>query len=210
MFSLNLITGFMSFVATAGVVLLMPFYLENILGYEPHQVGLLLAVVPISAGIASPLAGVLSDRVGSRPIATLGLLVMLIGFYGLTTLTDQTTAIGYIIRFIPVGLGLGIFQSPNNSAIMGAAPKERLGTVSGLLSITRSLGQTSGIATLGAFWAARVAYYSGLHAHLNPTKTDIQAQVSGLQDTLIAISILIAIALIANFIALIAKRKHAK
>jgi EmrB/QacA subfamily drug resistance transporter len=134
-FSLNLFSGFLSFVSTAGVVLLMPFYLENVLGYDPHQVGLLLAVVPISAGIASPLAGMLSDRVGSRPIATLGLFVLLIGFYALTTLSDQTTALGYILRFIPVGLGLGIFQSPNNSAIMGAAPKERLGTVSSPLPV---------------------------------------------------------------------------
>ena len=204
-FSLNLLTGFFSFVATAGVVLLMPFYLENILGYDPHQVGLLLAVVPISAGIASPLAGILSDRVGSRPIATLGLLVLLAGFYALTTLSDQTTAGGYVLRFIPVGMGLGIFQSPNNSAIMGAAPKDRLGTVSGLLSITRTLGQTSGIAALGALWAARVAYYTGMHAQNKPTETDIAAQVAGLQDTLLVISILIACALVANFIAMVVK-----
>jgi len=203
LFSLNLMTGFFSFVSTAGVVLLMPFYLENVLGYNPHQVGLLLAVVPVSAGIASPLAGILSDRVGSRPVATIGLMVLLIGFYGLTTLTDQTTALGYILRFIPVGLGLGIFQSPNNSAIMGAAPRDRLGTVSGLLSITRTLGQTSGIAALGAFWAARVAYYYGLHAHTNPTRTDIGAQVSGLQDTLSAITLVIAFALVSNFIAMV-------
>jgi len=205
LFSLNLLTGFFSFVATAGVVLLMPFYLQNVLGYDPHQVGLLLAVVPVSAGIVSPLAGILSDRVGSRPIATLGLLILLIGFYGLTTLTEQTSALGYILRFIPVGLGLGIFQSPNNSAIMGAAPKERLGTVSGLLSITRTLGQTSGIATLGAFWAARVAYYTGMHAHHNPTETDLAAQVGGLQDTLMAISVLIAFALVANFVVMVVK-----
>ncbi len=204
LFSLNLMTGFLSFVSTAGVVLLMPFYLENVLGYNPHQVGLLLAVVPVSAGIASPLAGILSDRVGSRPVATFGLFVLLIGFYSLTTLTDQTTAPGYILRFIPVGLGLGIFQSPNNSAIMGAAPRERLGTVSGLLSITRTLGQTSGIAALGAFWAARVGYYYGLHTHTNPTKTDIVAQVAGLQDTLTAISLIIAFALVTNFIAMAA------
>jgi EmrB/QacA subfamily drug resistance transporter len=204
-FSLNLFSGFLSFVSTAGVVLLMPFYLENVLGYDPHQVGLLLAVVPISAGIASPLAGMLSDRVGSRPIATLGLFVLLIGFYALTTLSDQTTALGYILRFIPVGLGLGIFQSPNNSAIMGAAPKERLGTVSGLLSITRTLGQTSGIAALGAVWAARVAFYTGMHGHHNPTDMDIAAQVSGLQDTLIVISVMIAVALIGNFAATVIK-----
>ena len=110
LFSLNLFTGFISFVATAGVVLLMPFYLENILNYSPHQVGFLLATVPISAGIASPLSGMLSDRFGTRIISTIGLGFIVGGFYSLTTLNQSTTALGYILRFLPVGLGLGIFQ----------------------------------------------------------------------------------------------------
>ena len=148
LFSLNLFTGFISFVATAGVVLLMPFYLENVLGYDPHQVGFLLATVPVSAGIASPLSGILSDRFGSRAISTVGLIFIVTGFYSLTTLSASTTVLGYVLRFLPVGLGLGIFQSPNNSAIMGTAPKKYLGIVSGLLSISRTLGQTSGIATI--------------------------------------------------------------
>ena len=98
----------------------MPFYLENVLGYNPHQVGLLLAIVPISAGLISPLSGTLSDRFGTRPVSTFGLFAMLIGFISLLSLGTETTWLGYILRFFPVGLGIGIFQSPNNSAIMGS------------------------------------------------------------------------------------------
>jgi EmrB/QacA subfamily drug resistance transporter len=198
LFSLNLFTGFMSFVATAGVVLLMPFYLENILGYNPHQVGFLVATVPISAGIVSPLSGTLSDRFGTRPISTIGLAFLVFGFYSLTTLHETTTVPGYVLRFIPVGLGLGIFQSPNNSAIMGAAPKKYLGIVSGLLSISRTLGQTSGIAAIGAFWAARVSFYAGTEFEAGPTRTNMIAQMHGLHDALSSIVILVGFALFLN------------
>lgn len=196
LFSLNLLTGFLSFVAIAGVVLLMPFYLENVLEYNPHQVGFLLAAVPLSAGFISPLAGGLSDKVGTRLISTIGLAVLMAGYFALTTLNEQTTALGYIIRFLPVGLGIGIFQSSNNSAIMGAAPKKYLGIVSGLLSVTRTLGQTSGIAAIGAFWAARVSFYSGTNFTTGPTRTDIPAQVHGLHDALSGIVIIVGIALL--------------
>src|SRR5262249_26070442 len=62
LFSINLITGFITFVAIAGTMVLTPFYLENMLGYETRTVGLLLAVVPIALGVVSPISGALSDR----------------------------------------------------------------------------------------------------------------------------------------------------
>ena len=144
-FSVGLITGFITFFVIAGIILLMPFYLENVLG----QVGLMLAIVPIAMGIIAPIAGSVSDRVGTRPITVVGLFILLVGYVGLNTMSVDTTAWQYILLFFPIGLGMGIFQSPNNSAIMGSAPQERLGVVSGMLAITRTLGQTTGIALLG-------------------------------------------------------------
>jgi MFS family permease len=67
LFSINLVTGFITFVAIAGVFILMPLYLENVLGYDTRQVGYLLAIVPIALGIAAPISGSLSDRLGTRP-----------------------------------------------------------------------------------------------------------------------------------------------
>jgi len=196
--SAGLFSGFLAFVAMAGVVLLMPFYLENVLGYSPHQVGLLLAVVPVSAGLSSPISGSLSDRFGTRPITTLGLAVLVSGYLGLTTLSETTSALGYVLRFLPIGLGAGIFQSPNNSAIMGSATRQQLGVVSGLLSITRTLGQTSGIAAIGAFWAARVSFYAGTDFKTGPTRTNIEAQVHGLRDALSSIVFVVGVALMLN------------
>ena len=143
----------------------------------------MLAIVPVSAGLISPLSGTLSDRFGTRPVSTFGLIVMLIGYISLLSLGTQTTSLGYILRFFPVGLGIGIFQSPNNSAIMGSAPREKLGIVSSLLSLTRTLGQSSGIAAIGAFWVIRVAAHAHHSFDFNATRTESTAQVAGLTDT---------------------------
>jgi MFS family permease len=206
LFSLSLFTGFITFVSSGGIVLLMPFYLQNVLGYNPHQVGLMLAIVPISAGLISPLSGTLSDRFGTRPVSTFGLFIMLIGYISLLSLGTQTTSLGYILRFFPVGLGIGIFQSPNNSAIMGSAPREKLGIVSSLLSLTRTLGQSSGIAAIGAFWVSRVAVHANHSFDFNATQTDPFSQVAGLTDTFWVTVVFIATALILSLASCIRER----
>jgi len=195
LFSVNLVTGFVTFVSIAGTIILMPFYLENVLGYDPRSVGFLLAVVPISMGVIAPVAGSLSDRVGTRPITVAGLFVLLVGYYAISTLTIQTSSLGFILRFLPIGIGMGIFQSPNNSAIMGSAPRERLGIASGLLSITRALGQTAGIAVLGALWASRVAYLLGVVPQGGATTAPASVQAAALQDTFSVVLILVGLAL---------------
>jgi len=82
---------------------------------------------------------------------------------------------------------MGVFQSPNNSSILGTAPRERLGIVSGMLAITRSLGQTIGIAVLGAVWAGRVFYYAGEKLTAGATAASPSSQAAGLHDTFLLI-----------------------
>ena len=195
LFTINLVTAMLGFICTSGTLLLMPFYLENVLGYDTRQVGLMLVVVPILLGITAPLSGIASDRFGTRPITALGLAIALFGFVGLRTLSTDTTTLGYILRFAPIGLGFGIFQSPNNSAIMGAAPRQQLGVVSGMLAISRTLGQTVGIAILGAIWASRVLYHALDALPADATEAPAAAQVAALQDTFLVVVVLMSIAL---------------
>ena len=208
LFSVNLITGFITFICSAGLVLLMPFYLQNVLMLSPGLSGLMLTTVPICMGIVAPISGSLSDRLGSRPLTVAGLGMLLVAFLSASTLTVNTSILGYILRFIPVGVGMGLFQSPNNSAIMGAAPRERLGVASGLLSITRTLGQTSGLAILGAIWASRVSALSGLPAGDATTAPGIH-QVAALHFTLSIVIVLISLGLILSLLAYWQER-HAK
>ena len=188
--SVNLFAGWASFAAIGGVFLLLPFYLENVLGHPPLEVGLLLASAPLALGIAAPVAGAVSDRIGPWPVILTGLSVLLASYLFMTRLGTTTSAVGYLATMVPVGLGMGIFQSPNNSAIMGAVPPRRLGVTSGLLTITRITGQLSGISILGAVWASRVAAHAG--ARGEPSAAPPAAQVAGLRETMLVSAVLVA------------------
>ena len=196
LFSINLATGFLSFVGLAGVMILMPFYLENILGFKITHVGLLMGIVPVMLGITAPFAGALSDRVGSRRITVTGLAIMFLGYIAAGTLGGDTSAWGYLIRMFLLGLGIGSFISPNNSAIMGSASPRQLGVVSGFMAITRTLGQTIGVAAMGAVWAGRTAFYVGARMQSGTTLAPQQAQVEALQDTFRVSAVLMAVALL--------------
>ena len=159
-FSLNLFTATLAFIAISGVVLLLPIYLNLVLDLEMTQIGLLMAAVPLVMVLLQPISGTLSDRLGTRPVSLLGLCFMAAGYLAMTTLQADSTQLGFVARMLPVSIGMSIFNSPNNSAIMGAVPRARLGIASGILSMVRTLGQVTGIAALGAFFASRVALYN--------------------------------------------------
>ncbi len=193
--SINLTNAFVAFIGIAGTIILLPFYLQNILGYPEMVVGLLLCVLPVSLGITSPIAGTLSDKFGSEKISTVGLVIVVIGFYACSSLRADTSIPGYIIRLAPLGIGMGIFQSPNSSSIMGSVPKAHLGIASGLISVSRTLGQTVGTAVLGAIWAGRTFHYSGSVHPDGATRSSISAQIGGLQDTFLVATFLILLCL---------------
>ncbi len=190
--TIGLVTGFTTFLSISGVIFLMPFYLENVLGYAPRNVGLLMSVVPFFLIFIAPLAGAAADRFGERPVTIVGMTLLLAGYLALSSLSEQTTALGYVLRFLAVGLGMGIFQTPNNSAIMGSVPRERSGVAGGLLALTRSLGQISGIAILGTLWATRVLARLEGPVTIGATVAPSAFQVAGLHDMLVVIQIAIA------------------
>ena len=125
----------------------------------------------------------------------------------MSTLNAQTTAWGFLLRFLPLGVGMGIFQSPNNSAIMGSASQRHLGIVSGMLAVTRTVGLTIGIAVLGALWASRVFVYLGDALDIGATNAPPGAQVSALQYTFLVMTSMMAAALFVAFWALVQERR---
>jgi len=197
-FSLSLLMGTLVFMGLAGTTLLLPFYLQNMRGFAPQQVGLMMALIPVFLGVAAPLSGAASDRYGTRLMASLGLLIMGAGYWVMSGFDQTTTLLLFALGTLPIGIGMGVFQSPNNSAVMGAAPPERLGVASGLLGLSRTLGQTAGIALFGAFWAARVAANLGETPAGGATAAPIPAQIAGLQQTFLVIMALAAAALVVS------------
>ncbi|MEM7539096.1 MAG: MFS transporter [Chloroflexota bacterium] len=191
-FSINITMRLFSFVLYVGVLLLLPFYLQDIRGYTPQQAGLLLVVPSIVFGAIAPVSGTLADRIGSPYIMIVGLVCMTFGAWSVTTLTMETSTLDYVIRLLPLGLGMGIFQSPNNSTIMGNVPTNRLGMGGSLLSVVRSIGRSMGVALLGTAWVTRVSHYVGdgtghgtdtvTITAANINTAPLNAQLAGMQD----------------------------
>lgn len=193
--SVSVVTGFLVFVALSATFFLLPFYLERVLGYPVRDVGLLLGAAPLVLGVAAPLAGNLSDRIGIRPLTLTGLGILTVTFAAFRLLGEDTGAGLYLALAIPIGLGVGIFQSPNNSAIMGAVPRHYAGVGSGILSLTRLLGQISGIAVLGSIWATRVVVAAGGSVPGgDAADAPPAAQVAGLHDTFLVAAGLMVVA----------------
>lgn len=177
-FSVNVLLRYISFIVYVGVSLLLPFFLQNVLGYEPGKMGLVLSVMPIFFGLTAPFAGTLADRFGTRPLAMAGLFLFLTGCLTLSTLDAETTTLGVVLRMIPLGMGMGVFQSPNNSVIIGVVPPDRLGMASSLVSVIRTVGRSTGIAILGAFWVSQVLVAAGT-GFVDATTAPIPAQAIG-------------------------------
>ncbi len=199
LFSANLATGFLTFMALTCFILLMPFYFEGIRGFDVQRVGLLLGIMPVALGVASPISGTLSDRFGPRLISLIGLCLLVTGFVSLTTLQADTPVWGYMLRALPLGLGMGTFQSPNNSAIMGAVPRSHLGVTSSLLGLSRNLGQTIGIAIWGAIWAAAVTATLGALPAGGAPDAPAAVQMAGMRVAFSGAALLAVVALALGF-----------
>lgn len=181
-FGLNLMMGYLSFIALAGNIV-MPFFFELVKGYRTEQVGLLMMVVPVVMGLVAPVSGILSDRFGSRGISLLGLLFMIVGCLSIASMNTEVGFLGFMLRLAPLGLGLGFFQSPNNSAVMGAVPRHRLGVASGLLTLSRTMGHSSGLPLMGAIFNAVTLSAAGLNHSDQVITAPPAALITGLHGT---------------------------
>lgn len=197
MLSVAVSAAFLTFICLSASFLLMPFYLQGVLGLPIGLVGLLLGIAPLIMGLLSPLSGSLSDRIGVRRLALVGTVMMLVAYLVLLTFDTDTSIGRYAMFAVALGLGLGFFQSPNNSAIMGSMPREYMGVGGGLLTITRISGVTTGVAVLGSIWAAGVAAASG--GVLPPggaTAGTPEAQVAGMHNAFAVAAFIIGITLL--------------
>jgi EmrB/QacA subfamily drug resistance transporter len=155
--SVSLLLGF---IATFAVAVFMPFYFEQLRGFPAERAGLLLSPLPLTVALISPVTGSLADRFGTQKLAASGMLVVAGGLAWLSTL-DATSSMPRVVgNLLVIGAGQAIFQPPNNSALMGAAPRERQGIASGVLATGRMLGQSLSVALAGALFGL----FGGLEA----------------------------------------------
>lgn len=189
--SLGLGLRFIGNFVIAGVIFILPFFFQWVEQYSSNKTGFLLAIPPIIIVLTAPIAGMLSDRFGSRIISLIGLILMAIGCLLISTFNTKLTIINYMMAIIPYGLGIGMFQSPNNSAIMGAAPQDSLGIASGLLSLSRILGQTLGVPLVGGIFSFVTLNNTELITDV--THAPIESLILGTQITFVFIGVVLLI-----------------
>jgi len=141
------------------VTFLMPFYLVNFLVLSTRNAGLLMSAFPVAMMLTSPVAGILSDRFGSRLLTSAGMLIICSGIVILGH-TENFTYVMNAFGLALVGLGTGLFLAPNNNAIMGSVLRNNIGVASGTLALMRNIGQVMGVAVSGAVFSNQLARYS--------------------------------------------------
>lgn len=199
-FSLGLALRFIGNFVMAGAIFILPFFLEWVKHYSTDRAGLLLAIPPAIIVLTAPVAGVLADRCGTRIVSLVGLLAIALGCFLMSGFDAQLTLPIYIAGVVPYALGVGLFQSPNNSTIVGAAPPDRLGLASGLLSLSRILGQTAGVPLVGILFSSIAIASAQLTPDLDVTQAPVEALVVGVQ---IAFQVMALLSVVAAAIAAI-------
>ena len=136
--------GVLGFVATNFFIIAMPFFFETSFGRTPVETGLLMTPWAVSVAIGSTAVARLADRMPPSILSTAGLTLTALGFLGLRLLGHAPSDLAVCARIAVAGFGFGVFQPPNNRAILTGAPLSRTGGASGMVSAARLSGQTLG------------------------------------------------------------------
>jgi len=156
-FSAGCTASFSSFVGQQASTFLMPFYLQIALALSARTAGLLMTTVPFTMALVAPVSGRFSDRYGSRGLATAGLAIVASGLFLLSQVTTAGQGYAPIVGTLALlGLGIGMFQSPNNSFIFGSVPREHYGAASGFIATMRNAGSSLGITVWGTIVTSRL------------------------------------------------------
>jgi len=135
-----------TFAAQMASYVALPFYFQQVLGRPLLEVGLLMGAWPIGTALIAPVAGRLSDRYSPATLSGLGAGAMVLGLLWLTLLPASASNSWIMAGMFIAGVGFGFFQTPNNRAMLSAAPRNRSGAAGGLQATTRVFGQSLGTA----------------------------------------------------------------
>lgn len=151
-FSASLIAAAFCYMAQYIVVFMMPQYFQNDLLLSPSMAGLAYLPFPLATIVIAPVSGSFSDRHDSRILSSAGMGVMALGLFLVSFARADTSRWYVVLALVLTGIGSGMFQSPNNSAVMGSAPAEQRGAASGTLAMMRNVGMVLGVAAGGALF----------------------------------------------------------
>ena len=183
--------------AMFGVFLFVTLYMQNVLRYSPTEAGAAFLPMTILIVVLAPIAGKLSDRIGSRWLMSGGMALVSLGLL-LNTRLDAASSYWDILPALLVGgAGMGLAMTPTTAAAMGSVPMDKAGVGSAVLNSMRQVGGSLGIAILGAIVAS----------YITVEPTDPRAQAQFLDGFHAALYVAAGIALVGTIVAVVTVRK---
>jgi EmrB/QacA subfamily drug resistance transporter len=170
--------AFINGLSRFALLFIFVFYFQGVMGDTPVMAGIKLAPMAIGMLVSSPLAGIWADRHGSRLLAALGMLVSALALAGMTTLGQASPYWQSTLWLGLVGIGSGMFNSPNTAAMMGTVPANRRGVAAGVRTMLQNTGAVISIAFVLAIVTAAVpkqvlfAIFSGLSSGLSSAQLE--------------------------------------
>lgn len=185
------VAGLISFISMFATFIIMPFYMKDVLHFNDRHIGLLMTPFPLAMAIVAPLSGWLSDRLGYLLLTTGGLLVNIVGLMMLANLKASSGSFQVALYMLILGVGMGLFQSPNNSSVMGVIPPPKLGIAGGIVALVRNVGMVTGIAFSISLFSYKMADL--LQGYDIPTEAQQTAAFLGSMATVFHWSALLAL-----------------
>jgi MFS family permease len=188
------------FAITSSVLtFLLPFYIQDVLHHSPSFMGLLFLSAPVFTMTLAPLAGQLTDRIGPRTPATIGLIVIMAGFaIGMLLQVDSHWMLAALL-VASTGIGQGFFNTPNQTAIIASVPREYRGFATGLVQMSFGVGSLLGISLGGALLTVMFRYYAGL-PDATPSAALPGPFVAAMRATYAVCLLLMAVALVSSLL----------
>jgi EmrB/QacA subfamily drug resistance transporter len=171
-YSIGMITGVILNFALMGAVFLVPLYCQSVLGIDPIHTGTLMLPFALALLVASPLAGVLSDKVGGKYVLLAGMVILAFSDLLMGRFSVDTRAAELIVPFVVMGLGMGLSMTPLTNLTLYGVSAEKAGGASGVLSTMRQIGAVMGVAVFSVVLQSSMVGSIGVHArevpHLPP------------------------------------------
>ncbi len=146
----NVVAFIVSF-AMLGMFFFLTLYMQNVLRYSPLQAGIRFLPTTLMVIVVAPIAGRLTDTIGPRPLITAG-LALVAASLGWQSFLTPTSGFDFLLPgFVLMGVGIALVMSPMSTAAMNAVDQSKAGVASGILSMSRMVGGTLGVAVLGTF-----------------------------------------------------------
>jgi EmrB/QacA subfamily drug resistance transporter len=146
----NIVAFIVSF-AMLGMFFFLTLYMQNVLDYSPLEAGIRFLPTTLMVIVVAPIAGRLTDSVGPRPLVTAGLALVATSLLWQSFLTPTSGFDFLLPGFVLMGIGIALVMSPMSTAAMNAVHQSKAGVASGILSMSRMVGGTLGVAVLGTF-----------------------------------------------------------